>query len=257
MALYLIDSATVTVNTVVIKFGRTVKISTLINNNFKVYTDTATPVEVTSAFAPINTLTDYNQISRTLTLYWAKVLQSNTDYVVKISNLLDSSGVVVPEESISFTSSAQAATPETIQEVKGIVIEEVLIEDKSVRADIEAGYQIIAKNPNFYVESVDPANGDFYIDNSHNNGRVTITFSARPASNFLRPKYFKAQRKKIQKNPSRWETVLTQISMHSWKPDIYIDFPSSDATPVYFSDNKEYFEKGYKYRVIVSSEVGI
>jgi len=257
VALYLIDSAAVSVNTVVIKFGRTVKISTLTNNNFRVYTDAATPVEVTSAFANINTLTDYNQISRTLTLYWNKILQPTTDYIIKVANLLDSSGVVVPEESISFTSSGQAATPETMQEVKGIVVEEVLIEDKSVRADIEAGYQIIAKNPNFYISSVDPANGDFYLDNSYNNGRVVITFSARPASNFLANKYFKAQRKKIQKTPSRWESVNADISIHSWKPDVYVDFPSDDATPVYNTSNKTYFEEGYKYRIIVSSEIGI
>lgn len=257
MALYLIDSATVTVNTVVIKFGRTVKISTLINNNFKVFTDAATPVEVSSPFTSINTLTDYNQVSRTLTLYWNKILQPDTDYLIKISNLLDSSGVIVPEETISFTSSPQAATPETIQEVRGIVIEEVLIEDKSIRADIEAGYQIIAKNPNFYISSVDPSNGDFYLDNGYNNGRVVISFSSRPASNFLTNKYFKAQRKKIQRTPSRWETVNSDVSIHSWKPDVYIDFPSNDATPSYNASDKIYFEEGYKYRIIVSSEIGI
>jgi hypothetical protein len=70
-------------------------------------------------------------------------------------------------------------------------------------------------------------------------------------------KYFKPQRKKIQKTPSRWENVDTNISMHSWKPDVYVDFPSTDATPVFYIDDKTYFEKGYKYRVIVSSEVGI
>ena len=70
-------------------------------------------------------------------------------------------------------------------------------------------------------------------------------------------KYFKAQRKKIQKTPSRWESVPAEISMHSWKPDVYIDFPSDDATPVYYVDGKNYFESGYKYRVIVSAEVGL
>jgi hypothetical protein len=70
-------------------------------------------------------------------------------------------------------------------------------------------------------------------------------------------KYFKAQRKKIQKTPSRWENVSSEVSMHSWKPDVYIDFPSDDATPVYYVDGKNYFESGYKYRVIVSAEVGL
>lgn len=257
MSLYLIDSATVTVNTVNVKFGRTIKISSLIDENFAVETSSATPVAVSNPFRDIQTLTDYNQISRTLTLYWNKVLASSTEYVIKISNLVDSSGQTVPEEKIYFTSQTNAATPSIIQDTQGVVLNQVLIEDKSIRVDIETGYQILAKNPNFYIESVNPNNGDFYIANDENNGRATITFSDRPASNFLTAKYFKAQRKKIQRTPSRWENVTAQISMHSWKPDVYVDFPSNDATPVYYTDDKEYFEKGYKYRVIVSAEVGI
>ena len=257
MALYLIDSATVSVNTVNVKFGRTVKIASLVNANFTVFTDAATPIQVSSPFRTINTITDYNQISRTITLYWDVVLSSNTDYVIKITNLVDSSGLTIAEERISFTSQTNAATPSILQESQATVLNEVLIEDKSIRADIETGYQILAKNPNFYIESINPSNGDFYLSNDENNGRVTITFSSRPASNFLTNKYFKAQRKKIQKIPSRWETVSAQVSMHSWKPDVYVDFPSDDATPVYYTDDKTYFESGYKYRVIVSGEVGI
>lgn len=257
MALYLIDNAAVSINTVNIKFGRTIKISSLVNANFTVQTDTATPTNVTSPFRAINTLTDYNQISRTLTLYWNTVLSSNTDYVIKINNLLDSSGLVVPEEKITFTSQTSSATPSILQQTQGTVVNEVLIEDKSVRVDIETGYQILAKNPNFYIESTNPVSGDFYLNNDENYGRVTITFSGRPASNFLTSKYFKAQRKKIQKTPARWESVSAQISLHSWKPDVYIDFPSTDATPVYYTEDKEYFETGYKYRVIISAEVGI
>ena len=257
MALYLIDNATVTVNTVNIKFGKTIKIFSLVNANFTVFTDAATPVQVASPFRTINTLTDYNQISRTLTLYWSKVLSANTDYVIKVTNLLDSSGFNIPEEKISFTSQTQSATPSILQESQATVLNEVLVEDKSIRVDIETGYQILAKNPNFYIESVEPSNGDFYINNDENNGRVTIIFSSRPASNFLTNKYFKAQRKKIQRSPSRWETVTAQVSMHSWKPNVYVDFPSDDATPVYYTEEKTYFETGYKYRVIVSGEIGI
>jgi hypothetical protein len=45
--------------------------------------------------------------------------------------------------------------------------------------------------------------------------------------------------------------------MHSWKPEVYLDFPSQDATPSFFVAGKEYFESGYKYRIIVSKEIGI
>ena len=257
MALYLIDSATVNVNTVNVKFGRTVKIASLVNANFTVYTDAATPVQVSSPFRAINTITDYNQISRTITLYWNVILASTTDYIIKINNIVDSSGLTISEERISFTSQTHSATPSTLQQSQATVLNEVLVEDKSIRTDIETGYQILAKNPNFYIESVSPNNGDFYIANDENNGRTTIIFSSRPASNFLTSKHFRAQRKKIQKTPSRWETMPAQVSMHSWKPDVYMDFPSTDATPVYYVSNKTYFETGYKYRVIVSAEVGI
>ena len=135
--------------------------------------------------------------------------------------------------------------------------EEILIEDKSVRADAFSTVQILAKNPNFYIVSVDPENGAFYIDRKYSDGRVTVEFNARPASNFLNTKYFKAQKKKIQRTPSRWENVGAKVSMHSWKPEVYIDFPSPDATPVFNVDGKEYYTTGYKYRVILSKDIGI
>ena len=86
---------------------------------------------------------------------------------------------------------------------------------------------------------------------------MTVEFNARPASNFLNSKYFKAQRKKIQRTPTRWETIEVEISMHSWKPEVYVDFPSTDATPVYNTAGSDYYESGYKYRIIVSKDVGI
>lgn len=257
MALYLIDNAIVSTNTVIIKFGRTVKISSLINANFVVQTDSATPSQITSPFKPIQTLTDYNQINRTLTLYWNAVLAANTSYLIRVINIADSSGYVVDEESVKFTSAIESATPTQLEGPKGTIVNEVLIEDKSVRSGIETGYQILAKNPNFYIESVSPSSGEFYINQDENNGRVIINFNIRPASNFMTSQYFKVLRKKIQKTPARWEKVETQISMHSWRPIVYIDFPSIEATPVYYVDGKDYFESGYKYKVIVSAEIGV
>ena len=45
--------------------------------------------------------------------------------------------------------------------------------------------------------------------------------------------------------------------MHSWKPEVYVDFPSLDATPSFNTDDLSYFETGYKYRIIVSENIGI
>lgn len=256
MALYLIDHVTVDPDVVTIKFGRTVKISSIINPNFIVQTTDATPVTVQSPFAPINTLTDYNQISRTLKLFWDVQLTANQEYLIRIVNLLDAVNETIDEEQVKFTK-LDDATPATIVSFAEPEYEEILIEDKSIRTDAFSTVQILAKNPNFYISGVDPKNGDFYLDREYNNGRVTIFFNARPASNFLNNIYFKTQRKKIQRTPIRWENIPTEVSLHSWKSEVYIDFPSLDATPSYYTDGLEYYEEGYKYRILISKDIGI
>jgi hypothetical protein len=257
VALNLIDYASVGVDKVKIKFGRTIKIGSITNDRFIVQTSGATPVAVSSPFKTINTLSDYNTISRTLTLYWNKVLESGQEYYIRAVGLLDAANEVVTEEKIVFTK-IDEATPSGFSLSSVPPLREILVEDNSIITEAYTSYQIIAKNPDFYVVSFDPNNGDFYINNDYNQGRVTISFSSRPATNFLSNKFFKAQRKKIQKTPSRWENVSTKVLLHSWKPEVYIDFPSlDDATPVYFTEDKNYFEKNYKYRIIVSKEIGI
>lgn len=256
MALNLLDYAQVDLNTVIVKFGRTIKISSLVNSNFIVQTNQATPVIVNNAFKTINTITDYNQISRTLTLYWDRVLEPNTEYIIRVLNFLDAANELIDEEQIVFTKTDDA-TPATFSSIRAPQMEQIYVEDHSIKETAYTSYQIIAKNPNFYIQEVDPVNGDFYIDNDYNNGRVTVTFNARPATNFLNSKYFKAQRKKIQTHPARWETLSANVSMHSWKPEVYVDFPSLDATPAYYTSGTSYYEKGYKYRIIISKNVGI
>lgn len=256
MPLNLIDYAAVNLDRVKIKFGRTIKIGSITNDKFIVQTSAATPTAVQNPFKTINTLADYNTISRTLTLYWNKTLVSGQEYYIRLVGLLDAANEVVPEEKIVFTKQ-DAATPSGVSSSVIPVLEEIYVEDKSVLLEAYTSYQIIAKNPEFYIKDIDPENGSFYIDNSYNDGRLTIVFNARPASNFLTNRYFKVQRKKIQRTPSRWETVTARIQMHSWKPEVYIDFPSNDATPVFHTENKTYFETGYKYRITVSKEIGI
>lgn len=256
MALNLLDYAQVDLNTVVLKFGRTIKISSLVNENFIVQTNAATPIQVNNPFKPINTITDYNQISRTLTLYWDQVLQPNTDYIIRVKGFLDAANELIDEEQVLFTKTNDA-TPSSFSSIRVPDIQEILIEDHSIKSTAYTSYQIVAKNPNFYISDVDPKNGDFYLDRNYNNGRVIIKFNARPATNFLNTTYFKAQRKRIQTHPSRWENLEANISMHSWKPEVYVDFPSLDATPSYFTDGPDYFESTYKYRIIVSKDVGI
>ena len=258
MALYLVDQASVGCYLVSIKFGRTIKISSLKNENFGLVVAGATPTQISTPFEAINTIKDYNQISRVLTLYWRTTeLVENTEYCIIVENLVDASGNIVSTEEIEFTWSGCGATPNTT-EITDPGLVPVLIQDKSIKTDIDVSYQILAKNPLFYIVKTDPADGEFYLYNDYNNGRVIITFSDRPASNFLNNKYFTCQRKLVQRAPSRWEKITAQISIHSWKSEVYVDFPSlDDATPSYFTQDKNYFEEGYKYRIKISKDIGI
>ncbi len=260
MALSLIDAVVAIDSTmVVIRFQSTIKISSLINENFILQTNTSTPSVISNPFQPIQTIVDYNQISRTLKLYWDEdlVLNNNTEYLIRLVNFLDAVNETIDEEQILFTWQSDSATPSTFSSVRAPEVGEVLVEDKSIRTDAYTSVQILAKNPDFYISDVIPSNGDFYLENDYNSGRVKITFNSRPASNFLNNTYFKSQRKKIQRTPTRWENIETRVQMHSWKPEVYIDFPSLDATPAYYTEDTEYFESGYKYRIIVSKDVGI
>jgi hypothetical protein len=260
VALSLIDAVVAIDSTmVVIRFQSTIKISSLINENFILQTNTSTPSVISNPFQPIQTIVDYNQISRTLKLYWDEdlVLNNNTEYLIRLVNFLDAVNETIDEEQILFTWQSDSATPSTFSSVRAPEVGEVLVEDKSIRTDAYTSVQILAKNPDFYISDVIPSNGDFYLENDYNSGRVKITFNSRPASNFLNNTYFKSQRKKIQRTPTRWENIETRVQMHSWKPEVYIDFPSLDATPAYYTEDTEYFESGYKYRIIVSKDVGI
>lgn len=260
MALSLIDAVVAIDSTmVVIRFQSTIKISSLINENFILQTNTSTPNVISNPFQPIQTIVDYNQISRTLKLYWDEdlVLNNNTEYLIRLVNFLDAVNETIDEEQILFTWQSDSATPSTFSSVRAPEVGEVLVEDKSIRTDAYTSVQILAKNPDFYISDVVPSNGDFYLENDYNSGRIKITFNSRPASNFLNNTYFKSQRKKIQRTPTRWENIETRVQMHSWKPEVYIDFPSLDATPAYYTEDTEYFESGYKYRIIVSKDVGI
>ena len=255
MALFLIDQAKVNAYSASIKFGRTVKISSLKNENFKVYTDAATPAQVSAPFEIINTIKDYNQISRIISLYWKANLVDGQSYFIRIENIVDSAGSIVSYEIIKFTY-VSSATPSDKEFVDPGTIP-VLIEDRSIKTEVDISYNIIAKNPLFYIENIDPVDGDFYLSNDYNYGRVTVTFNEKPASNFLNNRYFLCQRKKIQKGPSRWENITTSVSTHSWRAEVYIDFPSLEATPSYFTPDKDYFEQGYKYRIKISKDIGI
>lgn len=263
MPLPLIDSIiNFDTKVVVIKFATTIKIDSINVENFIVQTDSSTPSVVTKPFTNIDVKFDYNQISRALSLYWrtGANLVAETDYILRVTGLRDAANTLLAEEQISFTwaGSSSNGAPTPSLPANAPPVQQVLIQDHSIRVNASTAVQILAKNPEFYINEITPTNGDFYLENDYNLGRVKISFNERVASNFLSSKYFKAQRKKIQRAPSRWENLDAVVQMHSWRPDVYVDFPSlNDATPSYYTENKDYFESGYKYRIIVSKNIGI
>lgn len=256
------------VSFIYIKFAQTVHASTIDNFAFTLATDVATPVSVSDLFVSID-VTDsshYNSIARELTLFVKpNKLVASTSYVLTIDGLTDAAGGAFDaDSSITFTT-PDAYDPTYTEDLPAVAVV-VQVEDKSLKKNIYTEVtEITQANVNFYIESTDPDNQDWYIVPDLNNGRVIIKFSAQPSASFLNTKYITVQRKPVQRQPARWETLTVTISLDSDEPWLYIDFPSYDhfpvaATPasdtVYTTGGYGYFEIGYKYRIVLSKSLG-
>lgn len=256
MALDLVEEIDVFTEYVHIKFGVTLKTSTIINSAFKVYVNSATPSLVTDPFVTINLFTDYNSIGKLLKLYWnAGKLLANTNYKIVMTGLKDASGAVVPDSQYLFTTGTAVN-----QEAANLppAAEPVEIEDHSIRsAAFTDVTTITAANPDFYIIGTDPENFDFDLPADYNKGRIEVEFSTLPNSIFLNSNYFKVQKKLIQRSPSRWASITPHVTGDSSTNVVYLDLPSNDATPVFRTAGKTYFEKQYKYRIVVSKDVGV
>lgn len=265
----LIEEISVTTAYVHVKFLRTLKVSTIINENFVVCTDEATPVTLTDPFREIVIEDDYNSIARTLTLYWnSGVLDTDTDYRITFTNLQDASGDTISDAVVAFTTDNAVIDPVD----EDLVPDEtpLTVIDKTVKREIfsEAHAVNILQSSlisqSFYVTYSDPVHGEYYLEPDYNNGRVIVKFSVEPDNAKLIPPYVKVQRKFITKAPARWETVNANVSLDTNLPWVYIDFPALDhlpeqATPfsgvAYFEPGFLYFEENYKYRIIFSKDL--
>lgn len=249
----LIQDYDVSVTTIDLKFSRTPRVSSLVNAAFEVEDISgATPTTISNPFQTINLQTDYSSISRLLTLVWNEdVLEAETEYRLTVSGLVDSAGLVIPDESITFTTGE-----DTTMDESEIPVEEpvVIIEDHSIKTEVFTSGTIITSS-GLSVTGSDPSSGEYIIETDHNNGRVTIKFSEDPQAQYINSTYFKAQRKPIQRTPVRWERLGAVVSKHSNKPWVFVDFPSLTDEDVYTTSGYDYFEENYKYRVIISSEV--
>jgi hypothetical protein len=252
-----------------VKFQKTVRVSSITDDKFTLYLDSATPVETTAPFESIQVSGDYNTISRTLTLHLTDELIPETAYIFKVSGLQDAIGGTIPDEAVSFTTGSEAGdiTPsEPSSPTTPVTPTDDSASDGGGGAgDIEVvdysidGTEIFddALVDEFRIVSTDPSLAEPIITPSYANGRVTITFSERPASTYVNTTYFKAQRKPLQREYSRWEDVNVQVSSDTVNPKVYVDFPSTDATPVYRTAGREYFPINYKFRVRASKDIDV
>ena len=251
----ILQEAEVTNGYVYLKFNSTIKLTTIVQDIFTVATDVATPVEISDPFQDFTVKDNYNTVARSLKVYWnTGKLSPSTDYTITVSGLEDAASRDIDSFELNFTTGASVDPDET--ETPPPTLETIEIEDFSVITDIDfsATDEVSSIDP-LEVSSSDLADGAFYFDNDYNNGRVAILFSQRPNIETVTTAYIKAYRKLIQRKPIRWESVDIEVSLDSSNPIVYVDFPSTDDTPVYFTAGSDYFEDGYKYKIVISRGV--
>jgi hypothetical protein len=237
---------------IALKFQQTVKVSTLTNTNITLYEGTATPVA--TPFETIDVSKHYNSISRTLVLYYKASIHQDTTYTVQVANLLNAAGQTIPTDTWCFQTDPNDDAIDDLDSIDPAPIEVI---DHSIQSTAFIQSEtIVVSNPDFYITATDPENYELYLEPDENNGRIIIKFSMAPDAIFLSKSYFRAQKKKVQRLPSRWADVDVRISLDSSRPWVYVDFPSLDATPVYATAGTSYFEAGFKYRIRIRKEVG-
>jgi hypothetical protein len=249
----LIEEIVVGTTTLKVKFLRTLKVSSITNPKFLLRKNLATPVSVTNPFQPIAVSNDYEGVSRTLTLYYTTNLEPSTSYRLTVTGLQDAAGASISDEFVDFTTQA-VTTPGATDPIPPADPEPLQIEDHSIKS-IAFDELTTAANPDFFIVATDPPVQEPMVSTGYASGRVTVKFNAFPQPSFINTNYFKVQRKKIQRSFSRWDPVGVQVSADSNRPWVYVDFPSTDSTPVYDTPGREYFPVDWKFRLRVSSDV--
>lgn len=246
----------VTTEAVEIKFEDTLDASSIENSSFTLTNDTLSTI-VTNPFQTINVIRDFYSISRTLVLYWDIDLETETDYTISVSLIaVDGSPVT---GAISFTTgSSFSATPST-EALTPPDRDPVDVEDYSIK-NISSFVTTLPSDDETSITALilSPiADIAYYMASSDTEGRIDIKFNQIPAANFISSDYFKVQKKLVSRQLSRWETVDALITADTVNNYVYIYLPSTDEIPVYGEADKEYWEAGYKYRVVILAGIGI
>ena len=257
-----------------IKFVSTLDTTTLVNENFELQKDIATPATVSDPFKEIDANKHFSSISRTLTLWWKDALGPG-DYTLSVRNLKTFLGEDVGDFSFQFTCEAESATPtselEDLLEPSRAPVE---VEDYSVKAP---GWSIIEpdlvdttgpSSDSLTVVDVAPnVSGHYNVSPRENLGKIDILFSGPILSNFTTSTYFVTSKKEVKRGISRWQTIddtLVLAGQDSRVVSVYLPAKDSDGNTVY-SYNKTaeevedliFFEPQMKYRLIISTDIGV
>ncbi len=248
----ILQDAEVTNGFIYLKFKDTIQLASIVPDAFSVATDAATPVVVSDPFNDFTIANNYNTVSRSLKLYWNDgALDPNTDYVLTISGLKDAAGRNLDTSTLNFTTEASVDPDDG--EIEPPAAVEIIIDDYSIITDIDfSETEVLGDDDALDIVSSVPVDGAFLVDNDANNGRVSITFTETPSLEKVSTRYFKGFRKKIQRAPIKWESLAVVVSADSSGPIVNVDFPSLDDDPVYYTSGSDYFEDGYKYKIMVS-----
>jgi len=263
----LIEEIVVGNTAIKVKFLRTVRVSSITNDRFALAKSAATPIPVSSPFRPIEVSVDYNATSRTLILYFSAHLVPLTSYRFTISGLKDANNAVIPDESPEFTTGTSTAPSVNDPVDPDIAPQPIPIEDYTVdgASDGEStngngsgsstpGSVFVLPGDDFRITGSDPTRDEPIVTTAYKDGRITVKFSEYPSPMGLST-YVKAQKRKVQREYVRWQDVPVLLSLDMAKPWLYVDFPSTDSTPVYRTVGKEYFPIDWKFRVRVNRDL--
>lgn len=259
-------------DSVQVKFVANLNIDTLVNANFPVVYSVATPVPLVDPFLDIEVERDYSPVSRILTLWWRNRPAPNSVLALQIRNLQNFLGSPIADFDVPF-SWTESATPSDGLFTVPPDRTPIEVEDYSIK---DAGWTIIdssdiEESTVQYVEILDIAPGIMqhsYLQETENYGRIDLLFSIPIAANYVNPTYFSLTRKPVKKGMAQWEFVNSLVESNLDSSIVTVYLPSVEvglesATPVYskmLTDEEisahVFFEKQYKYRLIVSKAVG-
>jgi hypothetical protein len=260
----------ITTDFIQVKFVANLDVATIIDNNFVLQDDQATPSTYPDAFEPIILARDFSSISRMLTLWW-KTSPATGDYCLEIANLSTYLNEVVEDSSIVFTWTAplESATPIDTEEVLRPSREPIDTEDYSIKSitwSEEVTSDVIAPSTTLNVIDLAPGTQNHYqVGAAENGGRIDVLFDSAILMNYASSIYFPLSKKKIKKGLSQWIPVQAKLLVSIDSKIVSILLPATDVDGnVIYSDeiaeqdipNYIFFEAGYKYKLTLSTLIG-